>query len=100
MSDGASGSGNGIGRPSSPAADRVSVDLRTGRSDAVRRRRRVDAIALSADGSTGVVAAYQMGLLEHPPAPPLPVLDADQVDASGEAYQYFETPDAALGLAS
>jgi uncharacterized membrane protein len=48
----------------------------------------------------GVVAAYQNGLLRHLPEPPLPGLGADHVDASGEAYQYLKTPDAALGLAS
>ena len=94
------GSDRGIGRRSSPAAERVSADLRTGAGDALRRRRRVGARALSAAASMGVVAAYQMGLLKHLPEPPLPGLDADRVDASGEAYQYLKTPDAALGLAS
>jgi uncharacterized membrane protein len=100
MSDGPGSSGNGIGRRSSPAAERVSADLRTGAGDALRRRRRVGALSLGAVGSMGVVAAYQMGLLKHLPEPPLGVLDADRVDASGEAYQYLKTPDAALGLAS
>jgi len=89
-----------VGRASSPAAEQVSRDLRTGTGDALRRRRRVGAMALSAMGSMGVVAAYQMGLLRHLPEPPLPVFDADDVDASGEAYQYLKTPDAALGLVS
>jgi uncharacterized membrane protein len=93
-------SGNGIGRPSSPAAERVSRDLHTGGGESLRRRRRVAAMALGAAGSMGVVSAYQMGLLKHLPEPPLPALDADQVDASGEAYHYLKTPDAALGLAS
>ena len=34
------------------------------------------------------------------PSPLFAALDADKVDASGEAYQYLKTPDAALGLAS
>lgn len=92
--------GNGIGRPASPAAERVSHDLRTGGGDALRRRRRVAAMALGAAGSMGVVSAYQLGLLKHLPEPPLPGLDADGVDASAEAYHYLKTPDAALGLAS
>lgn len=92
--------GNGIGRPSSPAAERVSADLRAGPGDALRRRRRVATMALAAAGSMGVVSAYQMGLLKHLPEPPFPGLDADKVDASGEAYQYLKTPDAALGLVS
>ena len=91
---------DGIGRRSSPAAERVSADLRAGGGELLRRRRRVAAMALSAMGSLGVVTAYQFGLLRHLPEPPLPVLDADLVDASGEAYEYLKTPDAALGLAS
>jgi len=90
----------GVGRPSSPAAERVSRDLRTGDGDALRRRRRVGAMALSAMGSLGVVTAYQMGLLRHLPEPPLPIFDADGVDASGEAYFYLKAPDGALGLVS
>jgi uncharacterized membrane protein len=99
MSDAAS-SGGGIGRPSSLVAERVSADLRTGTTDALRRRRRVGGLSLGAIASMGMVAAYQMGLLKHLPEPPLGVLDADKVDASGEAYQYLKTPDAALGLVS
>ncbi len=57
-------------------------------------------MALSAAGSMGVVTAYQMGLLRHLPEPPLGIFDADSVDASGEAYEYLKTPDAALALAS
>ncbi len=48
----------------------------------------------------GVVAAYQNGLVRRLPEPPLPFFDAEQVDASGEAYALFRTPDAALGLVS
>lgn len=99
MSPGAP-SARGVGRPTSPAAQRVSADLRTGGGDALGRRRRVGAMALGAAASMGVVAAYQMGLVEHLPEPPLGILDADAVDASGEAYQYLKTPDAALGLVS
>ena len=100
MSKRVSAPGNGIGRRSSPAAERVSADLRLGQGDALRRRRRVAAMALLSAGSMGVVAAYQMGLIKHLPEPRLAVLDADKVDASGEAYQYLKTPDAALGLAN
>jgi hypothetical protein len=50
--------------------------------------------------SLGTVAAYQLGLLKHLPEPPGRFFDADRVDASGEAYQFLKTPDAALGLAS
>jgi uncharacterized membrane protein len=90
----------GIGRSSSPAAEALSDDLRRGAGDALDARRRIAALSLSAMGSMGVVAAYQFGLLKSLPEPPLPFLDSDRVDASGEAYQLLRTPDAALGLAS
>jgi uncharacterized membrane protein len=48
----------------------------------------------------GVVEAYQTGLLRTVPEPPLQFLDADKVDASGEAYHSFGTPDAGLGIVS
>ena len=100
MSDPAPTPRTGVGRPSTPAAERVSAELRTGGGEALRRRRRVAAMALSAIGSMGAVSAYQFGLVRHLPEPPLGIFDADAVDASGEAYQYLKTPDAALGLAS
>ena len=100
MSDPAPAPTRGIGRPSSPLAERVSRDLRTSESATVGRRRRIGALALGAIGSMGVVSAYQLGLVKHLPEPPLGFFDADTVDASGEAYQYLKTPDATLGLAS
>jgi hypothetical protein len=39
-------------------------------------------------------------LLPSVPEPPLPGLDADRVEASGEAYALFRTPDSSLGIAS
>ncbi len=96
----ARGSGGGIGRNTSPSAEAVSDDLRRGEDDWLRRRRRIGALSLSAIGSMGVVAAYQMGLIRRPPEPRLWPFDAETVDASGEAYQVLKTPDAALGLIS
>jgi len=78
----------------------VSDALRRGAADYLEQRRRLAAMVLSAMGSLGVVAAYQFGLLRRPPEPRLWRLDAERVDASGEAYEYLKTPDAALGLAS
>ena len=93
-------SDRGIGRSSSPTAARVSEDLRTGTGVFLSRRRRVAALSLLASAAMGVLAAYQNGLIRHLPEPPLPLLDADRVDASAEAYEPLKTPDAALGLAS
>lgn len=94
------GSPGGVGRRTSAAAEAVSDALRRGDTPFLRRRRRVGGLSLVAMGSLGVVAAYQMGLLRRVPEPPLPFLDADRVDAAGEAYQLLKTPDASLGLAS
>lgn len=94
------GSKGGVGRPTSPDAEAVSDDLRRGAGDFLRRRRQLAALTLGAMGSLGAVAAYQFGLLRRLPEPPLPFVDAERVDASGEAYQLLKTPDAALGLAS
>lgn len=89
-----------IGRSSSRWAEAVSDDLRRGRGPLLDRRRRVAALSLGAIGALGGVAAYQTGLVRHLPEPPLPLLDADWVDAAGEAYRFLGTPDAAVGLAS
>ena len=48
----------------------------------------------------GFIFLYQLGLIKHLPEPPLPGFNADKVDASSEAYAYFATPDAVLGLTS
>jgi uncharacterized membrane protein len=90
----------GIGRAASAAGEQVSDDLRRGSGDHLEQRRRVAALSLLATGALGVVAAYQNGLIRSVPEPPLPLLDADRVDASGEAYGTLRTPDAALGIVS
>jgi uncharacterized membrane protein len=90
----------GIGRTSSRAAERVSDDLRLGTDELLSSRRRMAALTLGAMGSLGVVALYQFGLIRHLPEPPVPLLSSDEVDASGEAYSAFTTPDAPLGIAS
>lgn len=96
----ARGRSGGVGRDPSAVAERVSDDLRRGASDLLDRRRRVAALSLLAGGAMGVVAAYQNGLIRRLPEPPLPLLDAEKVDASGEAYAMLRTPDASLGLLS
>lgn len=91
---------SGIGRSSSPAAVRLSATLRHNRDPLLNNRRRVAGLALGSIGTLSVVALYQMGIIPKVPEPPLPGLDADKVDASGEAYNFFKTPDAFLGIAS
>jgi len=90
----------GVGRSSSPAAERVSDDLRRGAGSFLEQRRRIAALTSLASAALGLVGLYQFGLLRRVPEVSLPFLDADAVDASGEAYQELKTPDAALGLVS
>ncbi|MBW3639004.1 MAG: vitamin K epoxide reductase family protein [Actinobacteria bacterium] len=90
----------GVGRSSTPAADAVSDALRRGDSPYLRARRRTAGLQLGAAATLGVVALYQFGLLRSVPEPPLPGLDADRVDASGEAYVMLRTPDSTIGIAS
>lgn len=96
----ARGRSGGVGRGTSKQAERVSDDLRRATTPHLRRRWRQTALTLGAAGAMGVVALYQTGILRHLPDPPLPGLDSDKVDASGEAYESLKTPDATLGLAS
>ena len=91
---------SGIGRSGSPAAEAVSDALRRGAGEHLDRRRRMAALQTGAAATLGVVGLYQFGLLKSVPEPPLPGLDADRVDASGEAYEMLRTPDSALGILS
>ncbi len=90
----------GVGRGSSIKAERVSDALRRLDSPDLTRRRGAIALTLLATAALGLVEAYQTGLLHRVPEPALPGLDADRVDASGEAYSVLSTPDAGLGMAS
>lgn len=90
----------GIGRPTSRYAEQVSDALRRQQSPDLSRRRAAIALTLLATAALGVVEAYQVGLLRHVPEPRLPGVDADRVDAAGEAYYLLGTPDAGLGMAS
>ena len=78
----------------------LSRELRLGRGDFLEHRRGIVALGLAAAGVMGFIALYQVGIIGHLPEPPLPGLDADKVDSSDEAYSYFQTPDAVLGLGS
>jgi uncharacterized membrane protein len=93
------GSG-GVGRATTPAAEAVSDALRRGSGGFLDSRRRAAALQMAAAGTLGVVGLYQFGLLRSVPEPALPGLDADRVDASGEAYAVLNTPDAAVGITS
>lgn len=89
-----------LSRDSTPEGTALSRSLREGTDGVLRRRRSASALTLVGIGSLSVVALYQMGILKHVPEPRLRFLDADSVDASGEAYSTLEMPDAALGILS
>lgn len=79
---------------------KLSHELRAEDGAHLRARRRVLGLAMGAAGCMGVISLYQMGMIDHLPEPPLPRLDADEVDAAPEAYAWFAAPDAVLGFAS
>ena len=47
-----------------------------------------------------VVTLYQTGIVKHLPDPPVPLFDADKVDASNYAYSRFNSPDGPLMVAN
>lgn len=78
----------------------LSHELRHGTHPDLRRRRGIVGLSLLSAGAMGVIALYQMGIIRHIPEPPLPRLDADEVDGSDQAYSYGSMPDGVLGLRS
>lgn len=80
--------------------EKISNNLRFGRSRSLSRRRGIVGLSLVAAGAMGLIALYQTGIIRHIPEPRLPLFDADKVDASEEAYKILHAPDALLGLTS
>jgi uncharacterized membrane protein len=78
----------------------LSKELRTGHGDFLEERRSVIVLSLTAIGCMGLIALYQTGIIRKLPDLPLPLMDADKVDASEEAYAKLSMPDAFLGLGS
>ncbi len=78
----------------------LSRQLRTEEGGFLPQRRGILGCALGAAGAMGVIALYQLGVIDHLPDPPLPYFDSDKVDAAPQAYGWFSTPDAPLGLAT
>lgn len=78
----------------------MSDALRRGGWPLLDRRRRLAGLSLGSIAAFVRVAAYQTGVIRHLPEPPTGLLDADSVDAAGEAHQHLKTPDAALGIAT
>lgn len=78
--------------------EELSQQLRLGKGHFLGQRRGTVVLGLVAVGSMSLITLYQMGIIKHLPELPLPVLDADRVDASAEAYSRFATPDGLLGI--
>lgn len=78
----------------------LSLELRFGRSEQLKRRRTVVTLSLVSIGCMGLISLYQSGVIRHIPEPPLPGLDADRVDASDEAYGHLQVGDAFIGMGS
>jgi len=87
-------------RKSSAEAESLGDYLRNASDGSISARRRITSLYLAGTAALAVVAAYQMGLIKRVPEPRLSFLDADRVDASGEAYESLRMPDAVLGLVS
>ncbi len=87
-------------REASAEAESLSDYLRNAADASIEARRRIASFYLAGTVALAVVAAYQMGLIKRVPEPRLSFLDADRVDASGEAYESLQMPDAVLGLVS
>lgn len=80
--------------------EKLSLELRKGTSEFLAKRRSIIALSMASIFSNSLISLYQIGIIKHLPEPPLPAFDADKVDASGEAYHYFEMPDAFIALGS
>lgn len=81
-------------------AKELSRELRTGSGNFLEERRGVIALSLTAIGCMGLIVLYQTGIIRRLPDLPLPLMDADKVDASDEAYSHLQMGDAIIGLGS
>lgn len=78
----------------------LSGELRKDKTPDLRRRRGIVGLSIVGSASMALIALYQTGIISHLPEPPLPMMNADKVDASAEAYEKLAMPDAILGLGS
>ena len=83
-----------------PDPAKLSADIRHAHDSLTAQRRRVVALSLTSAACMGVIALYQIGSTRHVPEPPLPMLAADKVDASKEAYAMLSVGDAFIGFVS
>ena len=79
-------------------AEKLSQQLRLGSGGFLTERRAIVGLSLIAVAQMWLITLYQVGIIKHLPNPPLPHLNSDKVDASAEAYEKFEMPDAILAI--
>ncbi len=83
-----------------PQPEHLSSAIRAADDTLTRHRRQVVALSLTSAACMGLIALYQIGSIRELPEPPLPMLDAEKVDASAEAYARLSVGDAFLGFVS
>ena len=75
--------------------DRLSRELREGRSPDLTRRRWAIGLSYAGMAIGAIVGAYQTGMIKRlPDIAPGDLFDAEKVDASDYAYRRLQTPDA------
>lgn len=71
----------------------LSQELRQGKNPHMTRRRWIIGLSMLGGSMGQLVSLYQTGVIDHLPDPPVPIFDADRVDASNYAYSRFNSPD-------
>jgi len=71
----------------------LSQELREGKDPNMTRRRAIIGLSMLGGSMGQIVTLYQTGIVSHLPDPPVPLFDADRVDASNYAYSRFNSPD-------
>ncbi|PMB53252.1 vitamin K epoxide reductase [Fischerella thermalis CCMEE 5201] len=74
----------------------LSQELRQGKDPNMTRRRAIIGLSMLGGSMGQLVTLYQTGIIPHLPDPPVPIFNADKVDASDYAYSRFNSPDGPL----
>lgn len=80
--------------------EQLSQELREESGHFLEQRRAIIGLSVFTTAVMSLIGLYQTGIIPHLPDPPLPRIRSDEVDASAEAYERFNTPDALLGMSS
>ncbi|BAU14807.1 vitamin K epoxide reductase [Leptolyngbya sp. NIES-3755] len=76
----------------------LSEELRKGQNPDLSRRRLIMGLSFVGATMAEAVSAYQVGMIDKLPDPPIPGIDSSKVDASDFAYSVFDTPDGLMML--